>query len=306
MKEILQTEINYNNGLRTIKLVFKQPLMTTSILSPEQITKIFPHSLRAILLSSDRLLAQLKELDIDKDYHFDIGSLFLHMMDETFQQSYKTFIMSYEESSATYKNLLKDNKEFKKFIETSSKKETNNHTLEDYLISIVQRIPQYITLLSSLSLCNPSTSQNHDTILKALNKTKEVAEQINREEKLKLTKKLHIQLGIKEEDIPPERILVHEETVYRDVPPKKKSELANFEPKFKMYIFNDTIALSKMEQNELRGVKFFYPPSTSLSAQEHEEAAIKLSSGRSLHSTIYYCRSKVAQQSIIDSLKLCL
>jgi len=189
------------------------------------------------------------------------------------------------------------------------KEECNNHTFQDFLITVIQRLPQYIMLLTSLLKYTPIEHKDHKVVLQSLRKVKAITTSINEGKKQKQNHvkllQIHSDLGIKE-DIPSSREFIFEDTVYKQVPPKKKAELANFNPKFQLYLFTDTIILAKYNQNALQSIKYYSPPSTSFisTVSGDVDTALKLSS--LLQSSVLYCRSKLSHQNLCASIKLCL
>jgi len=122
LRELISTEEHYNSGLKILKFFYKQPLMTKNIFPLEEITKIFSPSLNAILLTSDKLLEQLLKIPLDTDDHHEIGRIFIDMMGPMFEKSYLTYITGYEDSILAFEGLIKENKQFAKFVQATEKK----------------------------------------------------------------------------------------------------------------------------------------------------------------------------------------
>jgi len=132
---------------------------------------------------------------------FEVGPLFLEMMDAKFLKSYGIYAIEYEATREVLLDAMK-NPQFANFRKTVERNSIcQNHGLEDYLISIIQRIPQYIMLLSQLLECTPRDHKDYAAVKLSFIKMKEVAEEVNRKKRQKETlyqlQKIHSVLNIK-------------------------------------------------------------------------------------------------------------
>jgi len=140
----------------------------------------------------------------------------LDLISEQFIQNYSSYITSFESSQSTLRTFLEQKPLFLKFIrQTEKKQECNLHTIQDFLISVVQRIPHYITLLHDLQ-SNTEVIKEKDQIILAHRKLKEIADSINQRKKdienIKKLRKIYLECGVK--DIPDGKVFLYEETVY--------------------------------------------------------------------------------------------
>jgi 6-phosphogluconate dehydrogenase len=128
-------------------------------------------------------------------------------------KSYASYANNYEKAMQTIQHLKKTNKKFVKFLALCDKKEVcRHHTIEDFLIIVIQRIPRYVMLLTDLLKNTPSDHEDFDSLTKATGKIKDVAEYVNTAKRnVELMQHgINIQhdLGIK--DIPPARSFIAE------------------------------------------------------------------------------------------------
>eukprot|EP01126_Amoeba_proteus_P037431 TRINITY_DN3860_c0_g1_i25.p1 TRINITY_DN3860_c0_g1~~TRINITY_DN3860_c0_g1_i25.p1 ORF type:complete len:579 (-),score=52.85 TRINITY_DN3860_c0_g1_i25:867-2603(-) len=187
--EILETEGNYHFGLETLNSVFYTPLVKSNLIGLESINVLFHPSLfESILPLSDKLLEQLKERvtkpyeTVDGSSHVFIGSVFVTVAKHL--HLYTGYINSFENSTRLLSSLVKSNAQFGSFLRECQKDERcNKHTLEDLLITVVQRVPQYLMLLKDLLKVTPSGHPDNKPTMKALQQVKEAAEFLNSEKK---------------------------------------------------------------------------------------------------------------------------
>uniref|UniRef100_A0A6B2LJI4 DH domain-containing protein n=1 Tax=Arcella intermedia TaxID=1963864 RepID=A0A6B2LJI4_9EUKA len=181
---------------------------------------------------------------------------------------------------------------FTKFIKKAEKKpDCNLHSIHDFLISMVQRIPQYINLLHDLQK-NTVDFKEKDQIIVAHHQLKGLADSINKlkkeREDYKQLRRIHLQCGIKE--CPDKRKYIYEETVYSS---KEKSE--NPETKYyKIFVFSDELWLVKFKGNFAVRVKR-YP--TSIPISFPSEHSIKLAK------TTYYLTNSVKLTNLLNVLR---
>uniref|UniRef100_A0A6B2LHB8 DH domain-containing protein n=1 Tax=Arcella intermedia TaxID=1963864 RepID=A0A6B2LHB8_9EUKA len=158
----------------------------------------------------------------------------------------------------TFFRLSNENPQFNKFIHTAEKKpECNLHSLQDFSISIVQRIPQYITLLNDL-MKNTQDLKEYSQLQIATSRLKEVANGINQQKKekenMKQLKNIFLEYGIKE--IPLNKNFVYEETVYK-TETSQRSEKEQEDKYYRLIIFTDEIWIVKLKSHVLQSIKKF-------------------------------------------------
>jgi len=227
-------------------------LQLKKFLDSSSLETIFSPSLVPILFISDNIVSKLKnQLPYDEpEKYFMVGSVFNDALNNVFLKSYTNFTIMYESSRVTLIQAM-SNQDFVNFKKNAEKNpECHNHGLEDYLISVIQRIPQYIMLLSQLTECTPTGNKDYTAICNSVKKLKEIAEEINTKKKSKdnyaIINKIHNELGIKK--IPKSRELIYDDIVY-DILTNSKQELAALKTNYHIYIFNDIIAIGKFTIN---------------------------------------------------------
>jgi len=97
---------------------------------------------------------------------------------------YSHYIRNFDRAAELLATLKKDNENLREFIkEREAKSDMANLTLESHLIMPVQRLPRYQLLLDTLLKYTPEEHVDHQNIVKALEKTKEVIQTIDQKKK---------------------------------------------------------------------------------------------------------------------------
>jgi len=169
--------------------LFEQPLLNMDTITPDQITTLFSPVLHTIQLISENLLVKLEtkhklhKEDGKNKIRSGFGRIFMELMEDEFASSYTKYIESFDESQITYQTLMKENIQFSKFIKKTEKNsECLFHTIQDFLITVVQRIPQYITLLRDL-LKTTDDLKEYSKLNEAIENMKSIADSINEQKK---------------------------------------------------------------------------------------------------------------------------
>jgi len=97
---------------------------------------------------------------------------------------YSHYIRNYDRAAELLATLKKENETLQEFIKVQEAKPLmGNLTLESHLIMPVQRLPRYQLLLDTLLKYTPEEHVDHQNIIKALEKTKQVINTINQKKK---------------------------------------------------------------------------------------------------------------------------
>eukprot|EP01125_Pyxidicula_operculata_P002154 TRINITY_DN12094_c0_g1_i1.p1 TRINITY_DN12094_c0_g1~~TRINITY_DN12094_c0_g1_i1.p1 ORF type:complete len:845 (+),score=197.52 TRINITY_DN12094_c0_g1_i1:30-2537(+) len=292
IEEIIKTEENYNSGLQVLKNTFRKPLLEKGIITIINVSQLFSPFMASLVLCSDKLVENLKsQLPItEPDNDFCIGAAFVSILDEMFIKAYVIYAQTFEKSHTLYLNLLKQNAAFAKFIkEVQKQPQTNHQSFEDFSITVIQRLPQYIMLISEL-LKNTSPNHNDYISLKKAHRTLQKITDLVNQEKKKLEnseecEKIHKELGI--EDFPKDRLFIYQDCIYSQPVPKSKADLVGLTSFFKIYLFSDVAVLAKYEQNVFAGKfkKCAYSTPFAASVPDNDSAF-------KLGKNTYYTRSK--------------
>ena len=196
-QEILETEENYGTSLSILVEKYLVPLRRVvdtpkEILTKLQIRTLF-YQLEVIRGINTLLLSQLQpRLESWHPLQL-IGDIFQNYSEML--RSYSLYINNYSQALLLLEE-SEQNKNFKQFC-----RKRKNEWLSTLLIRPVQRIPQYIMLLTSLSQATPPSHPDYLHVTRALQKVKAIAEQNHKsqlqiENTMKLVR-LEKQLGVK-------------------------------------------------------------------------------------------------------------
>jgi DNA repair exonuclease SbcCD ATPase subunit len=163
MKEIVDTEESYLKALDLGYNYFLNPLHILSkvgdpIITQEEIDLIFS-TLDEIRKNNKEVLAMLRARL--NTWHVDqmIGDVFNEILNKGLLQSHVTFAQAYSKSSEGRVRIAKENVNFSRLLSLIRMlPPMEGRSLEDILISPIQRIPRYILLLNDMV---KHTSPNH-------------------------------------------------------------------------------------------------------------------------------------------------
>ena len=155
--EIISTEKTYYEKLEAIIEVFVNPLVAMKILNDEDQALQF-NGLRSIYQIHKEMYYRMRS-DSEKDI-LNMGDLFSQFSSRL--QSYKEYLVNFEEAITRRGVLLTKNKKFAEFIETAKQNpQCSGHDVESLLISPVQRIPRCRLLLEDLLKYTPPGHSEH-------------------------------------------------------------------------------------------------------------------------------------------------
>ncbi|KAL6077678.1 SH2 domain-containing protein [Balamuthia mandrillaris] len=182
VQEILSTERNYMRCLNVLVVQFRQPLWEalegdSPILSKEDIKTIFSH-IEVIFAYNSDLLQKLEDRVDQWDADSSVlGDIFLYMGD--YLRVYANYVANYSNAQRTLKE-CKNNKRFQQFLQNVyktnlEKKQFPGYEIESFLITPVQRIPRYISLLQALFRYTPEGHPDYHLLKEAVHKIEQVA-----------------------------------------------------------------------------------------------------------------------------------
>jgi hypothetical protein len=164
VKEIFESEQTYISQLHTIVNLFLKPLREDNpgLISAHDVSIIF-HNIEDILAVNTELFNFMQQQTLGEAFSY-LGP---------FLKIYGTYASNFGLGNETLERLLKENNQFKNFIEMQeSQPECNNLNLPSLLITPVQRIPRYRLLLTELL---KYTKRTHIEYLKINNATQQIA-----------------------------------------------------------------------------------------------------------------------------------
>jgi len=248
-REISSTEFNYLKKLELILEAFEAPLGSTDFLPPPVLHALFPPSLRTIATISQQLVSKLESCLGES--RFQIGPIFIDVANS--MKVYTDYINNYETAIHTLKDLSKTYPKAQAFIrDTERSPLCKKSSLEDLLICVIQRIPQYVLLLRDLLVATPASHHDHGLLKEALEKMKVVADYINSEKQKHENRQRAIAL-FKDWDmearITATRVCIYECQVFKDLPPSTKEERQALAKTIHIYFFNDLIFIQKISND---------------------------------------------------------
>jgi hypothetical protein len=182
-KELLQTEMNYNATLGTMKRDFLLPLRQAAlsnkaILNDDEIHKLF--SVTEVLANIHATFCKKLEARI-LNWKWDtcVADIFIDMGEML--KAYKPYINNYDIALQFYATVATKKKSFQAFLKDASVKhpELGSAGLPHYLIQPIQRVPRYVMLLDQLVKFTPETHADHQNLGIALDKIKKITEYLN-------------------------------------------------------------------------------------------------------------------------------
>jgi hypothetical protein len=255
--EIVESERNYLRDLQIIIELYLQPLKANGIVAAPDLRTIFSQ-VEVISKISETLLKKLQAaMDANQTQGVEIkfGKPILELAE--FMKSYSMYVNNYEQAMQVVQQYKRTNKKFVKFLaETMKHERVRNHTIEDYLIVVIQRIPRYVLLLSEIVKLTPQTHEDFADLTKALGKVKDIADYVNaakkRIELLQRGVDIQNQVGIK--DVPAHRMFI-DEAIFYEINVVGVAEKDLPRNSYGLYLFSDIVVLAKFKGHDLVKVK---------------------------------------------------
>lgn len=255
--EILATERNYVGILKQIVQYFVEPLeenseSTEPFISKTDIRLLFSE-IKVILALNKNFLKDLE--GVVKKSSQPISSPFLKY--GGLFRWYHIYICNFDKSSATFKQLIKDNVAFKEFIaQAEARPDMNYMDLPSLMIQPVQRIPQYNLLLADIANNTSESHSDHTDTLRAVKLMNVVGHYINekKRESENISKVLSISESIQGfilKPVPSRRFYLEDEF---DV----LSESIPGVSKVTLFGFNDVVLVSTKSENGFKVIDHGY------------------------------------------------
>uniref|UniRef100_A0A915J2I7 DH domain-containing protein n=1 Tax=Romanomermis culicivorax TaxID=13658 RepID=A0A915J2I7_ROMCU len=181
--ELLQTENNYFQVLKTIVKLFKEPLERPDLIGGEilDITEsrlIFGH-IPPIFEVHSKINSDLASLIMHWNENRCIGDVFVSHKEDLLK-SYPPFVNFFEKTKATLLECDKMKPRFHAFLKVcQSKPECQRQSLQELLIRPVQRLPSVILLLNDILKHTDKLNPDHSSLQQAIEALKGVLTHIN-------------------------------------------------------------------------------------------------------------------------------
>jgi len=170
VKEIVATENTYVQALEMLVAFFSRPAQ--NFLSPDDATTVFSN-VEMILPCQAKFLEDLRTAQETSR----IGQVFVDFA--PYFKMYNTYVANFEDSMAMIQKLKKKSEPFQELLQAAASPTGCGKTLEDLLITPVQRIPRYRMLLDELRKHTVETHVDFGTIRAALDLIRETADTVN-------------------------------------------------------------------------------------------------------------------------------
>jgi len=182
LREIASTERTYVRSLEAVIKEYILPLEDMALTNKKILTKQDCYDIfcnMEILVDLNNQFLEDFEDRLKKwptITHF--GDLFIKII--PIMKIYSHYIRNYDRAAELLATLKKENETLQEFIKIQETKPImGNLTLESHLIMPVQRLPRYQLLLDTLLKYTPEEHVDHQNLIKALEKTREVINTIN-------------------------------------------------------------------------------------------------------------------------------
>lgn len=269
--ELVQTETNFVNVLRSVLHVFKRPLEEPDqkggqLLNQTELKIIFGN-LPPIYDVHMKMLAEFNHAQKHWTEDFSIGAVYLKYADALLK-AYPPYVNFYQDSKEMLKKCEKEPRFYAFLRVCQSKPESGRQHLADLMMHPIQRLPRVILLLTDILKQTKKEKPDHPDIAQlesSLNKIKEVLNHIN-EDKRKTegqTKIFEIFSDI--ENCPPEIVSSHRMFLNSvDV-----IELGGFDElsgkgyELCLFLFSDVLEISK-KKSASKGLGLRSPSTMSL------------------------------------------
>lgn len=184
LRELVETERKYVYDLETLS-TYKQQLLENNIISSDDLYMLFPN-LDDILDFERRVLVSLEINSLVEPHYQRVGSIFVHA---------QSFFKLYEPWSIGQKAAVDYISQISQKLKNNQLIIENEFELQSFLLKPVQRLCKYPLLLKQLVKYTDPTASNYNELVKALEISKKIANDINenqrRVENIEVLKKLY-------------------------------------------------------------------------------------------------------------------
>lgn len=291
-KEVYDTELVFNTGLRVIDLQFYKPLIGQGIIEDSLVNVMFPPSIQTVISISDHFLSLLRaRLHREPEptaQTLCLGDAFVELA--PMLKNYSDYVNNYVES---YNTLSFCQRNYPKFAEFVSKRQT--FFVENLLITVIQRSPRYVLFIRDLQKVTPPEHPDHPLLEQALLDVTEAVSYINERKREFDQQKYSIALQMEFNiQVDYNRTLIHEEKVWNRPNPSG----ATLSETYKFVIFSDFVLLVKfIDGKVVKGKKYPFG--------RHSLRILKdcVATQFEYHSETYYTENSSNRQALIDACK---
>lgn len=247
VQELFETEKNYYQDL-SVLWEFRRKVQETKVLTEEEYNFLFDATFEKIMLCSQLLIQELDDrVSNQPDYSLVvIGSLFLNMVD--YVSSYSPFLNHFDERQLLVSKLRGCNQPFNQALRNMEK---NGKGFDDASISVVQRVPRYVMLLTALIGATPPLHEDYKLLMQAEEVVKEATTILNEGKKQYDRKRMTVliegQLRLASEE---GRFFEYEEMLF---PVATKAEQQQCPTKFRFILCNQCAIVARLKVKDVDG-----------------------------------------------------
>jgi len=271
--ELVQTETNYVNILKTILDVFKKPLEDPNqaggeLLNATEMRIVFGNLPPIYDVHAAMLEEFQKALGSGWKEDFSIGDVFLkHATD--LLKAYPPYVNFLEDSKRRLMDCDKTKPRFHAFLKIcQSRPECGRQTLADLMTRPVQRLPSVSLLLADLIKHTKKENKDHrdlDALQSALDKIKEILNNINEDKRKTEGRVCLFEIFSDIQDCPPNLVNSHRSFNTRiEVIELGADELCGKGYELALLLFSDILEIAKRRSSASKGLGLKSPSTMSL------------------------------------------
>eukprot|EP01101_Sappina_pedata_P007116 TRINITY_DN3704_c0_g1_i1.p1 TRINITY_DN3704_c0_g1~~TRINITY_DN3704_c0_g1_i1.p1 ORF type:complete len:576 (+),score=140.02 TRINITY_DN3704_c0_g1_i1:1429-3156(+) len=173
-REILATEKTYVSSLWILIRNYLQAIRSSGLVKEEDIKSIFSNI--EVLFQCNSILLNAIEDNTKLRAPLETGNVFLKLC--PYLKLYTQYVNNYGNAVTTLERISKSKKISSLLLECFNQTESNL-PIQSLMVQPIQRIPRYVMLLAELEKYTPAEHVDYESIRKALNELKKVAETVN-------------------------------------------------------------------------------------------------------------------------------
>jgi len=234
--DFLDTERVYVQGLVKLKIEFFDPIFDNNCAPRMFKSQMVDNVLKISTLHKEKFLPALEKCCEKRSGIPELFSTFLKKL-----EIYQDYVSGFNAVMDLVEGQRVTNERFKTFL---ADKEKQRESFYSYLISPVQRIPQYKLLLESLLKATPEEHEEHEKLKSALEKTQNLCMKINEHQREIERKSQLMQIQSQIQGLP-ESLLDDMREYVTDCLFKEVQKGLSFRSKYRrLYLFSDVLIMT--------------------------------------------------------------
>ncbi|XP_054271163.1 protein ECT2-like isoform X4 [Macrosteles quadrilineatus] len=273
--ELVQTEFNYVNTLKTIMTLYKEPLeqmceTPDQLLSPTEVKIIFGH-LPPIYETHCRMLEQLRHAASHWTEDTSIGNIILNFSGDLVK-AYPPYVNFYETTREMLLRCDQTMPRFHAFLKIGqTKPECGRQSLLDLLIRPVQRLPSINLLLNDILKHTNKSNPDHSALQAAAASIREVTTHINEDKRRTEGQMVMFDIFNDIENCPPHLVSSHRSFITRCDITELSDGLSGRGDALAFFLFSDIVEVCKKRSKAFNSLKS--PNTAKLNGQDKTRPA---------------------------------